>query len=98
DDDSRDLLAAYLDRTAPGWREQAQQDAAGGARPRAASAGKKNQEEGHQILGVKPRASNEESTRAHRSLLKKLPPHQSGTTYLAARINEAKDVLLRRRR
>jgi hypothetical protein len=33
DADSRDLLAAYLDRREPGWREYAQHDAGAGARP-----------------------------------------------------------------
>jgi len=94
DADSRDLLGAYLDRREPGWRENAQSDSASGAR----GAGKMTEEEAYQILGLQPGASMEEIRRAHRSLIKKLHPDQGGTTYLAARINEAKDVLLRRRR
>jgi hypothetical protein len=96
DSDSRDLLAAYLDRMAPGWREQAQQDSAGGSGP-PPRGGKMTEQEACQILGIAPGASKDEITRAHRSLIKKLHPDQGGTTYLAARINEAKDVLLRRR-
>jgi hypothetical protein len=96
DDDSRDLLAAYLDRREPNWREHAQREAGAGARP--TGGGKMTEEEAYQILGLQPGASTEEISRAHRSLIKKLHPDQGGTTYLAARINEAKDVLLRSHR
>jgi hypothetical protein len=96
DDDSRDLLAAYLDRREPGWREHAQHHASSGTRP--PGGGKMTEEEAYQILGLQRGASAEEISRAHRSLIKKLHPDQGGTTYLAARINEARDVLLRRRR
>jgi hypothetical protein len=95
DDDSRDLLAAYLDRREPGWREYAQRDAGAGAR---AAGGNMSEEEAYQILGLQPGATVEEISRAHRSLIKKLHPDQGGTTYLAARINEAKDALLRHHR
>jgi hypothetical protein len=97
DGDSRTLLAAYLDRRQPGWRNNAQQDSAAGNGRRPASSGKMTEEEAYQILGIQPGASAEEISRAHRTLIKKLHPDQGGTTYLAARVNEAKDVLLRRR-
>lgn len=98
DPDSCDLLAAYLDRRQPGWRAHAQYDAAAGSGRRAAGNGKMTEEEAYQILGVEPGASAEEISRAHRSLMKKLHPDQGGSTYLAARVNAAKDVLLRRHR
>ena len=96
DDESRALLLAYLDRRKPGWRENAQDDATAGRR--AASSGKMTEKEAYQILGLQPGASANEVTRAHRTLMKKLHPDQGGSTYLAARVNEAKETLLRRPR
>jgi hypothetical protein len=99
DDDSRGLMMAYLDRREPRWREYAQRNAAGG-RGRGATipSGEMTEQEAYQILDLQPGANADQIGRAHRSLMKKLHPDQGGSTYLAGRVNQAKDVLLRRHR
>ena len=97
DAESVALLESYLDRRFPAWRENAERNTAGGQR-RATSSSKMTDEEAYQILGLQPGASRDEIGRSHRALMKKLHPDQGGSTYLAARVNEAKDTLLRTHR
>ncbi len=51
-------------------------------------------DEAYLILGLAPGARRDEVFAAYRSLMKRLHPDQGGTSYLASRVNEARDVLL----
>ena len=94
------LLEAYFDRRFAGWREAADRAGdAGRADPadqRAGRPGFMSEDEAHEVLGLAKRATREEITRAHRALMKKFHPDHGGSTDFAARVNEAKDVLMRR--
>lgn len=91
------LVEAYLDWRLPGWRDRGEdrQAKAGRARGRGAQSGM-SPEEAYAVLGIGPDASDDDIRQAHRKLMMKMHPDQGGSTYLAARINEAKEVLIGR--
>jgi hypothetical protein len=92
------LLEAYLDRRFAGWRAagDTHHDAGSGGEARARRSGTITEDEAYEILGLKKGAAAADIARAHRDLMKKLHPDLGGTTDLAARVNEAKEVLMRR--
>lgn len=92
------LLEAYLDRRSPGWGAADNADADGGRASNGRIGAAMTEDEAYEVLGLPKDAPPEEISRAHRSLMKKLHPDQGGTTSLAARVNEAKDILMRRHR
>ena len=55
-----------------------------------------SEDEAYEVLGLRRGASRDEIVRTHRAVMKKWHPDQGGTADLAARANEAKEVLLRR--
>jgi hypothetical protein len=92
------LLEAYLDRRCQGWRDRR---SGGGSREEVRQprhpAGRMGRKEAYDVLDLKPGATEAEIRVAHRRLMMKLHPDLGGSTYLAARINEAKEALLGRK-
>ena len=97
DREGQRLIEAYLDRRFADWREHAEPDpdAGGRADPKR---GPMTEQEAYQVLGLEPGSDADAIRSAHRALMKKLHPDQGGSTYLASRVNQAKDVLLNRHR
>jgi hypothetical protein len=93
DAQSAAVLEAFLDRYfTDEWRNSEFENGQG--RAGAAADGKMRADEAREILGVGAEATREQIIEAHRHLMQKLHPDRGGSTYLAAKINEAKRVLL----
>ena len=93
DAESRQLLETYLNGRFPAWREDVKPD--GGDRHGVApGSGPMTKEEAYKVLGLEAGATTADIRKAHRRLMQRLHPDLGGTSFLAARINEAKDVLL----
>ncbi len=85
------LLEAYLDRVMAGWREAGESASAAARRPSDVM----TREEAYAVLGLAVGASEAEIREAYHRLMMKIHPDQGGSTYLAAQINRAREVLLR---
>jgi len=89
DNDSLQLLDSYLRQRFPGdaaFDEKPSPDSSGTAMTRS---------EALAILGLDESASRQDIVAAHRRLMQKLHPDRGGNDYLAAKVNQAKDLLLR---
>jgi len=84
------LMEAYLDRLSPGWRASAESAGA----PPGARAAPMTRAEACAVLGLGSDAGAAEVREAHHRLMKAVHPDHGGSTYLAAKLNEARDVLL----
>lgn len=93
DTESLQLLEAYLDSRFPVWRDSADTNQDGRER-NAPRPGPITKEEAYKVLGLEAGASATEIRQAHRRLMQRLHPDMGGSAFLAARINEARDVLL----
>jgi hypothetical protein len=91
DPQSAQLVEAYLDRLHPTWREDMQRSEA--ETPKGPD-GRMMRSEALEILGLEGDPGEDAIRRAHRELMLKLHPDRGGSTYLAAKVNEAKEVLL----
>jgi DnaJ family protein C protein 19 len=69
-----------------------------GSTPRGRRAGWMSPEEALQVLGLRTGASEAEIREAHKRLMRAAHPDTGGSDWLAARINQARDVLLGRRK
>lgn len=96
DEESAALLAAYLDRIhGDSWREHRESAKSEGSNNTASAS--MSRREALEILGLDEPVTAKDVKAAHRRLMQKLHPDRGGSSYLAAKINRAKDVLLERR-
>ena len=90
DDDAARLVESYLDRHHPSWREPGERTESTGA-----STSTMDRSEAYKILGLEEGADDRLVKDAHRRLIAGLHPDHGGSDYLAAKINQAKDILLK---
>jgi DnaJ-class molecular chaperone len=91
------VLETYLDRIhGADWRGTGGGDETGGGRESgtAGAGGSMSRDQAYEVLGLHPGATETEIREAHRKLLMANHPDKGGSTFIAAQINQAKDVLL----
>jgi len=87
------LLETYLERVhGAAWQEA--EDGERGTVGSAPSASNMTPTEAREILGVAPDADAAAVRTAHRRLIQRLHPDRGGSSFLAAQINRAKELLL----
>ncbi len=97
DPEGATLLETYLDRRfGSEWRDEDEQAGSGKSGAKSFAQGTMTREEAYEILGLSPGAGEQEIKAAYHRLMMKVHPDQGGSTLLAAKINQARGVLLGR--
>jgi hypothetical protein len=102
DDQSRSVLETYLDRAHSEWRDVVGEEASRGSESRADNPESPWAREGmsideaRKILEVGADASDTDIETAYRTAMKHAHPDQGGSDWMAAKVNQAKDILLKR--
>jgi hypothetical protein len=91
DSDSLNLMHAYLERERPEWEEVLEET---GSKSSETLSSDMNEQQAFEILGLSQDASDKEIVAAHKRLMQGVHPDRGGSTFLAAKINAAKDLLL----
>ncbi len=100
DPESARVLEAWLERAHPDWVRPGDDraDGAGGratdAPPGGGQGGALTRAEALAVLGLEDGADARDIKAAHRRLITMVHPDRGGSPYLAARLNEARDLLL----
>lgn len=93
---------AYASRFAIlSWRSMMARGATASRFPRALAGGfeeEMNRREAFQILGLREGSTKEQIREAHRRLMRLNHPDNGGSTFVATKVNEAKDFLISGRR
>ena len=98
DPESAQILEAYLDRERPDWRDKAGDQSGhqrtGGESPNNHHSSDMSRAEAYQVLGLEEGAPDDVVRKTYHRLIGHLHPDKGGSTFLAAKVNQAKDVLL----
>ena len=90
DSDSEQLLGNYIDRTyGTEWRSQNQSNNVDET-----STAQLSVNEAYAVLGLEPDANKQSILNAHKQLMQKIHPDRGGSSYLAVKINQARDLLI----
>lgn len=92
DEQSYQLLIAWAEKMhGPDWNDGAEASSA----PRSDAGGAMTRAQAYEILGLSEGASAEDIKAAHKRLMMANHPDRGGSEWLASRINQAKDLLLK---
>jgi DnaJ homolog subfamily C member 19 len=77
------------------WQASQSRKVGGGSRSPPNRLGAMTRQEAYEVLGLQPGASKAEIREAHRRLMRGAHPDAGGSDWLASRVNQARDILLR---